>query len=67
VVAEQAATLEALHPAPWTIPETIWRTWPISRRIPETRDVITLVMEYSDRAVQPSHPDQYIAINQLTS
>ncbi|MDQ0850193.1 nitric oxide dioxygenase [Arthrobacter sp. B3I9] len=44
-------------------PETIWRTWRVARKIQETEDVITLVVERTDeRDVKPSLPGQYVTV-----
>jgi nitric oxide dioxygenase len=44
-------------------PETIWRTWRVARRIQETEDVVTFVVERTDeREVKPSLPGQYVTI-----
>jgi nitric oxide dioxygenase len=44
-------------------PETIWRTWRVARKIQETEDVITLVVERTDeRDVKPSLPGQYVTM-----
>ncbi|MDR6505046.1 globin domain-containing protein [Arthrobacter oryzae] len=44
-------------------PETIWRTWRVARRIQETDDVVTFVVERTDeRDVKPSLPGQYVTI-----
>ncbi len=44
-------------------PETIWRTWRVARRIQETDDVVTFIVERTDeRDVKPSLPGQYVTI-----
>ena len=44
-------------------PETIWRTWRVARRIQETDDVVTFIVERIDeRDVKPSLPGQYVTI-----
>jgi nitric oxide dioxygenase len=44
-------------------PETIWRTWRVTRRIQETDDVVTFIVERTDeRDVKPSLPGQYVTI-----
>jgi nitric oxide dioxygenase len=44
-------------------PETIWRTWRVARKIQETEDVVTLVVERTDeRDVKPSLPGQYVTM-----
>jgi len=47
-------------------PETIWRTWRVVRRIQETDDVVTFIVERTDeRDVKPSLPGQYVTIKML--
>jgi nitric oxide dioxygenase len=44
-------------------PETIWRTWRVAEKIPETEDVVTFVVERVDeREVKPSLPGQYVTL-----
>ena len=44
-------------------PETIWRTWRVAEKIPETEDVVTFVVERVDeRDVKPSLPGQYVTL-----
>ncbi|MEO5779801.1 MAG: globin domain-containing protein [Arthrobacter oryzae] len=44
-------------------PGTIWRTWRVARRIQETADVVTFIVERTDdREVKPSLPGQYVTI-----
>ena len=44
-------------------PETIWRTWRVARKIQETEDVVTFVVERTDeREVKPSLPGQYVTV-----
>ena len=52
-----------LYSAVHLSPETIWRTWRVARRIRETDDVVTFVVERTDeRDVKPSLPGQYVTI-----
>jgi nitric oxide dioxygenase len=47
-------------------PETIWRTWRVVRRIQETDDVVSFVVERTDeRDVKPSLPGQYVTIKMI--
>ncbi|GAA2352224.1 globin domain-containing protein [Dactylosporangium salmoneum] len=42
-------------------PRTVWRTWEVARRIPETDDVVTFVVRrVDDRLVRRSLPGQYV-------
>jgi len=44
-------------------PETIYRTWRVAEKIPETADVVTFVVERVDeRDVKPSLPGQYTTL-----
>jgi nitric oxide dioxygenase len=44
-------------------PETIWRTWRVAEKVPETEDVVTFVVERVDeREVKPSLPGQYVTL-----
>jgi nitric oxide dioxygenase len=44
-------------------PETIWRTWRVVERTPETEDVVTFLVERTDeREVKPSLPGQYVTL-----
>ena len=44
-------------------PETIWRTWRVAEKIPETEDVVTFVVErVNEREVKPSLPGQYVTL-----
>ncbi|MCG2621163.1 FAD-binding oxidoreductase [Arthrobacter sp. I2-34] len=44
-------------------PDTIWRTWRVSEKIPETEDVTTFIVERTDeREVKPSLPGQYVTL-----
>ncbi|MFD1210869.1 globin domain-containing protein [Arthrobacter sp. GCM10027362] len=44
-------------------PETIWRTWRVKEKIPETEDVTTFIVERTDeREVKPSLPGQYVTL-----
>lgn len=44
-------------------PETIWRTWRVVEKIPETADVVTFVVERTDeREVKRSLPGQYVTL-----
>ena len=52
-----------LYNAVHLAPETIWRTWRVARRIQETDDVVTFIVERTDeRDVKPSLPGQYVTI-----
>ncbi|PWF82740.1 hemin transporter [Kocuria rosea] len=44
-------------------PETVWRTWRVVEKIPETADVVTVVVERVDeRDVKRSLPGQYVTL-----
>ena len=44
-------------------PETIWRTWRVAEKIPESGDVVTFIVERVDeREVKPSLPGQYVTL-----
>ena len=44
-------------------PETVWRTWRVIEKIPETEDVTTFVVERVDeREVKRSLPGQYVTL-----
>ncbi|MFI7741972.1 globin domain-containing protein [Kocuria rhizosphaericola] len=44
-------------------PETVWRTWRVVEKIPETEDVVTFVVERVDeREVKRSLPGQYVTL-----
>ncbi|MBX0301555.1 hemin transporter [Cryobacterium sp. 1639] len=46
--------------------DTVWRSWRVSKRIQETDDVVTFVVERVDeRDVKPSLPGQYVTIKML--
>lgn len=52
-----------LYNAVHLTPESIWRTWRVARRIQETADVVTFIVERTDdREVKPSLPGQYVTI-----
>ena len=50
-----------LYEATRLSPDTVWRTWRVAEKIPETADVTTFVVERVDeREVKPSLPGQYV-------
>ncbi|WP_125615209.1 globin domain-containing protein [Specibacter cremeus] len=52
-----------LYDAVGLSPDTIWRSWRLARRIQETDDVVTFVVERTDeRDVLPSLPGQYVTL-----
>lgn len=47
-------------------PDTIWRTWRVAKKIRETEDVATFLVErMDDREVKPSLPGQYVTLKAL--
>ena len=47
-------------------PDTVWRTWRVAKKIQETDDVVTFVVERMDeREVKPSLPGQYVTLKAL--
>jgi nitric oxide dioxygenase len=52
-----------LYSAVHLTPDTIWRTWRVAEKVPETDDVVRFVVERIDeREVKPSLPGQYVTI-----
>jgi nitric oxide dioxygenase len=48
-------------------PETVWRTWRVVEKVPETADVVRFVVErLDDREVKPSLPGQYVTLQMPT-
>ena len=44
-------------------PETVWRPWQVTRKVRETKDVVTFVVRrIDDRLVRTSLPGQYITV-----
>lgn len=55
-----------LYSARGVRPETVWRPWRVTAKIPETDDVTTFVVErVDDRLVKSSLPGQYVTVNML--
>jgi nitric oxide dioxygenase len=52
-----------LYSARGVRPETVWRPWRVERKIRETADVVTFVVErIDDRLVKTSLPGQYVSV-----
>ncbi|WP_433508199.1 globin domain-containing protein [Pseudonocardia halophobica] len=52
-----------LYSARGVRPETVWRPWRVERKIRETDDVVTFVVErVDDRLVKTSLPGQYVTV-----
>ncbi|MEV5078097.1 globin domain-containing protein [Streptomyces sp. NPDC056159] len=52
-----------LYSARGVRPETVWRDWRVERKIKETDDVVTFVVErIDDRLVKTSLPGQYVTV-----
>ena len=55
-----------LYSAADLAPEDVWRTWRVVRKVRETDDVVTFVVERTDdRDVLPSLPGQYVSLKAL--
>ncbi|MCE3554352.1 globin domain-containing protein [Pseudonocardia sp. RS11V-5] len=52
-----------LYSARGVRPETVWRPWRVEKKIQETADVVTFVVErMDDRLVKTSLPGQYVSV-----
>ncbi|WP_432534977.1 globin domain-containing protein [Kineococcus arenarius] len=52
-----------LYSARGVRPETVWRPWRVARKVRETDDVVTFVVERADdRLVKTSLPGQYVSV-----
>jgi len=52
-----------LYSARGVRPETVWRQWRVTEKVPETRDVVTFrVARTDDRLVRNSLPGQYVTV-----
>ena len=52
-----------LYSARGVRPETVWRRWRVTEKVPETRDVVTFrVARVDDRLVRTSLPGQYVTV-----
>ncbi|MEU2350628.1 globin domain-containing protein [Modestobacter sp. NPDC049651] len=52
-----------LYSARGVRPETVWRRWRVTEKVPETRDVVTFrVARVDDRLVRSSLPGQYVTV-----
>ncbi|MEU6244585.1 globin domain-containing protein [Streptomyces sp. NPDC047024] len=52
-----------LYSARGARPETVWREWQVEKKIRETADVVTFVLErIDDRLVKSSLPGQYVTV-----
>jgi nitric oxide dioxygenase len=53
-----------LYSARGVRPETVWRSWQVVEKIPESADVVTFVVRRTDdRLVKTSLPGQYVTVN----
>jgi nitric oxide dioxygenase len=55
-----------LYSARGVRPETVWRPWKVEKKIHETADVVTFVVQrIDDRLVKTSLPGQYVTVTML--